>query len=215
MVREERPVKETVQYKIFKIINVVILLFVVYLTLFPFLNVLAQSFSGQAEINAGKVTLIPKGFNVETYKTILHDKIFWTSYRNTIVYTVVATVISMVMTTMFAYVLAKKRLMGRKFFTSFAVFTMFFHGGLIPNYVLIKSLGLTNTMWAIVVPGAISIFNMLIMKSFFEAMPEELEEAASIDGSSTYGTFLKIILPLSKPILATMVLFYAVANWNA
>jgi putative aldouronate transport system permease protein len=208
-------VKESVSYKIFKVVNVIILLLVVYVTLFPFLNVLAQSFSGQAEINAGKVNLIPKGFNVETYKTILHDKTFWTSYRNTIVYTVVATVISMVMTTMFAYVLAKKRLMGRKFFTSFAVFTMFFHGGLIPNYVLIKSLGLTNTMWAIVVPGAISIFNMLIMKSFFEAMPEELEEAASIDGSSTYGTFLKIILPLSKPILATMVLFYAVANWNA
>jgi putative aldouronate transport system permease protein len=207
--------KESVSYKIFKVVNVIILLLVVYVTLFPFLNVLAQSFSGQAEINAGKVNLIPKGFNVETYKTILHDKTFWTSYRNTIVYTVVATVISMVMTTMFAYVLAKKRLMGRKFFTSFAVFTMFFHGGLIPNYVLIKSLGLTNTMWAIVVPGAISIFNMLIMKSFFEAMPEELEEAASIDGSSTYGTFLKIILPLSKPILATMVLFYAVANWNA
>jgi putative aldouronate transport system permease protein len=215
VVREERTVKESVSYKIFKVVNVIILLLVVYVTLFPFLNVLAQSFSGQAEINAGKVNLIPKGFNVETYKTILHDKTFWTSYRNTIVYTVVATVISMVMTTMFAYVLAKKRLMGRKFFTSFAVFTMFFHGGLIPNYVLIKSLGLTNTMWAIVVPGAISIFNMLIMKSFFEAMPEELEEAASIDGSSTYGTFLKIILPLSKPILATMVLFYAVANWNA
>lgn len=215
MVGEERTVKETLSYKIFKVVNVFILLFVVYLTLFPFLNVLAQSFSGQAEINAGKVNLIPKGFNVETYKTILNDKTFWTSYRNTIVYTIVATAISMVMTTMFAYVLSKKRLMGRKFFTSFAVFTMFFHGGLIPNYILIKELGFTNTIWAVVIPGAISIFNMLIMKSFFEAMPEELEEAAAIDGSSTYRTFLQIILPLSKPILATMVLFYAVGNWNA
>lgn len=215
MVREERPVKETVQYKIFKVINVLILLLVIYVTLFPFLNVVAQSFSGQAEINAGKVNLIPKGFNLTTYQTILHDKTFWTSYRNTIVYTVLGTVIAMVMTTTFAYVLSKKRLMGRKFFTSMAIFTMFFNGGLIPNYILIKNLGWTNTIWAIVIPGAISIFNMLIMKSFFEAMPEELEEAASIDGSSTYGTFLKIILPLSKPILATMVLFYAVGNWNS
>ncbi|MEH7546730.1 MULTISPECIES: carbohydrate ABC transporter permease [Bacillaceae] len=207
--------KETVQYKIFKVINVLILLLVIYVTLFPFLNVIAQSFSGQAEINAGKVTLIPKGFNLTTYQTILHDKTFWTSYRNTIVYTVLGTLIAMVMTTTFAYVLSKKRLMGRKFFTSMAIFTMFFNGGLIPNYILIKNLGWTNTIWAIVIPGAISIFNMLIMKSFFEAMPEELEEAASIDGSSTYGTFLKIILPLSKPILATMVLFYAVGNWNS
>ncbi|MBT2657128.1 carbohydrate ABC transporter permease [Bacillus sp. ISL-18] len=207
--------KETIQSKIFKVINVIILLFVVYVTLFPFLNVVAQSFSGQAEINAGKVTLIPKGFNLTTYQTILHDKTFWTSYRNTIIYTVLGTLISMVMTTMFAYVLSKKRLMGRKFFTSMAIFTMFFNGGLIPNYILIKNLGWTNTIWAIVIPGAISIFNMLIMKSFFEAMPEELEEAAAIDGSSTYGTFLKIILPLSKPILATMVLFYAVGSWNS
>ncbi len=191
------------------------MLLVIYVTLFPFLNVIAQSFSGQAEINAGKVTLIPKGFNLTTYQTILHDKTFWTSYRNTIVYTVLGTLIAMVMTTTFAYVLSKKRLMGRKFFTSMAIFTMFFNGGLIPNYILIKNLGWTNTIWAIVIPGAISIFNMLIMKSFFEAMPEELEEAASIDGSSTYGTFLKIILPLSKPILATMVLFYAVGNWNS
>nr|WP_220185869.1 carbohydrate ABC transporter permease [Paenactinomyces guangxiensis] len=188
---------------------------VVFVTLFPFLNVVAQSFSDQAAINAGKVNLIPKGFNLETYKTILHDKAFWTSYRNTIIYTVVATLISMVMTTMLAYALSKKRLMGRKFFTSFAVFTMFFNGGLIPNYILIKTLGWTNTIWAMVIPGAISVFNMLIMKTFFESLPEELEEAAAIDGSSTYGTLIKIVLPLSKPILATMVLFYAVGNWNS
>jgi putative aldouronate transport system permease protein len=207
--------KETKSYKVFKVVNVIILLLVVYITLFPFLNVVAQSFSGRAQIEAGQVTLIPKGFNVLTYKTILHDKTFWTSYRNTVIYTVLATFISIVMTTMFAYVLSKKRLIGRKFFTSLAIFTMFFNGGLIPNYILIKTLGMTNTIWAMVIPGAISIFNMLIMKSFFEGMPEELEEAASIDGSTTYGTLVRIILPLSKPILATMVLFYAVGNWNS
>jgi putative aldouronate transport system permease protein len=207
--------KESVQYKIFKVINVLILLLVVYVTLFPFLNVVAQSFSGEAEINAGKVGLIPQGFNIETYQTVLKDQQFWVSYKNTILYTVVATTISMVMTTMFAYALSKKRLVGRQFFTKFAVFTMFFSGGLIPNYILIQQLGWGNTMWAVVVPGAISVFNMLIMKSFFENMPEELEEAASIDGSSTFGTLFRIILPLSKPILATMILFYAVGNWNS
>lgn len=207
--------KESISYKIFKVINVLILLLIVYVTLFPFLNVVAQSFSGRAEIEAGQVNLIPKGFNLTTYKLVLHDKTFWTSYRNTIVYTVIATLISIVMTTIFAYVLSKKRLIGRKFFTSFAIFTMFFNGGLIPNYILIKDLGWTNTIWAMVIPGAISIFNMLIMKSFFEGMPESLEEAAAIDGSSTYGTLFRIVLPLSKPILATMVLFYAVGNWNS
>ncbi|WP_299090508.1 carbohydrate ABC transporter permease [uncultured Metabacillus sp.] len=207
--------QESVQYKIFKVFNTIILLVIVFCTLYPFLNVIAQSFSSEAYINAGKVNLLPKGFNIETYKTVAEDKMFWINYKNTVVYTVVGTVISMFLTTIFAYALSKKRLVGRRFLTLFAVFTMFFNGGLIPNYVLINSLGFDNTMWAIVIPGAISIYNMLIMKSFFENMPEELEEAASIDGLNTYGILLKIILPLSKAVLATMVLFYAVGHWNS
>lgn len=207
--------KESIQYKIFKVFNVSILLLIIFLTLYPFLNVVAQSFSGEAAISSGEVNLFPKGFNVDTYKTVISDSMFWINYKNTVVYTVVGTAISMVMTTMFAYALSKKRLVGRKALTVFAVFTMFFNGGLIPNYVLINSLGMGNTMWAIVIPGAISIYNMLIMKSFFENMPEELEEAASIDGLSQYGILLKIVLPLSKAVMATMILFYAVAHWNS
>ncbi|GGH48701.1 carbohydrate ABC transporter permease [Paenibacillus silvae] len=207
--------QESRSYKVFKVFNVTFLLFIVFITLYPFLNVVAQSFSSEAYINSGKVSLFPRGFNVDTYKTISKDSMFWMNYKNTVVYTVVGTLISMFMTTIFAYALSKKRLMGRKFLTMFAVFTMFFSGGLIPNYVLINSLGFNNTMWALVVPGAISIYNMLIMKSFFENMPEELEEAAAIDGLSTYGILLRIILPLSKAVMATMVLFYAVAHWNS
>ncbi|WP_010677922.1 carbohydrate ABC transporter permease [Bacillus timonensis] len=207
--------KESASYKVFKVFNIVILLFIVFLTLFPFVNIIAQSFSSEAAIRSGQVSLLPKGFNIDTYKTVMADAMFWTNYKNTIIYTVVGTTINIVMTTMFAYALSKKRLAGRNFFIKFAVFTMFFNGGLIPNYILINNLGFTNTMWAIVIPGAISVFNMLIMKSFFENMPIELEEAASIDGCSTYGTMFRIILPLSKPILATMVLFYAVGNWNS
>ena len=207
--------RESVQYKVFKVFITIILLLIVFCTLYPFVNVVAQSFSSEAYINAGKVNLIPKGFNIDTYKTVASDSMFWVNYKNTVVYTVVGTAISMFLTTIFAYALSKRRLVGRRFLTLFAVFTMFFNGGLIPNYVLINGLGFGNTMWAIVIPGAISIYNMLIMKSFFENMPEELEEAASIDGLNTYGILLKIILPLSKAVIATMVLFYAVGHWNS
>ncbi len=203
------------QYKVFRVFNVIILVLIVALTFYPFINIVAQSFSSESYINSGKVNLWPKGFNVDTYKIIVKDSMFWINYKNTVVYTVVGTCIQMIMTTMFAYALSKKRLLGREFFTMFAVFTMFFGGGLIPNYVLVKSLGMGNTMWAIVVPGAISVFNMLIMKTFFQNIPDELEEAAIMDGSSTYGTLFKIVLPLSGPVLATMVLFYSVGNWNA
>jgi len=207
--------KESRSYKIFKVFNVILLIFIVALTFYPFLNIVAQSFSSESYINAGKVNIWPKGFNVDTYKIIVKDSMFWINYKNTVVYTIVGTAIQMVMTTMFAYALSKKRLLGREFFTMFAVFTMFFGGGLIPNYVLVKSLGFGNTMWAIVVPGAISVFNMLIMKTFFQNIPEELEEAAIMDGSSTYGTLFKIVLPLSLPVIATMILFYSVGNWNS
>lgn len=207
--------KESASYKVFKVFNVLILLGVVYLTLYPFVNIVAQSFSSEAQINAGNINLLPKGFNTDTYKVVASDKMFWTNYKNTVVYTVVGTAISLIMTTMFAYALSKKRLMGREFLTMFAVFTMFFSGGLIPNYVLITGLGFGNTMWAVVVPGAISVFYFLIMKTFFQNIPEELEEAAVMDGSTTYGVLFKIVLPLSKPIIATMILFYAVGHWNS
>ncbi|GIN09011.1 sugar ABC transporter permease [Shouchella clausii] len=207
--------QESIQYKIFKVFNVFILLVIVFCTLYPFLNVVAQSFSSEAYISAGEVNLIPKGFNMETYKTVIEDRMFWINYKNTVVYTVVGTAISMFFTTIFAYALSKRRLVGRRFLTLFAVFTMFFNGGLIPNYLLINNLGFHNTIWAIVIPGAISIYNMLIMKSFFENMPDELEEAAAMDGMNTYGILLKIVLPLSKAVMATMVLFYAVGHWNS
>ncbi|WP_457967573.1 carbohydrate ABC transporter permease [Arthrobacter sp. D1-29] len=207
--------KESRGVKAFRIFNLVFLLAVVFLTLYPFLNIIAQSFSSEGFINAGQVNLFPRGFNVETYKLILADSTFWNNYGNTVLYTVVATAISMVLTTSFAYAIAKKDLKGRSLFIGIAVFTMFFNGGLIPNYVLISSLGMRDSIWAVVLPNAISVFNLLIMKSFFENMPRELEEAAAIDGLTQYGVLFRVVLPLSKAIVATMVLFYAVANWNS
>ncbi|MFG2072375.1 carbohydrate ABC transporter permease [Nonomuraea maritima] len=202
-------------YRVFRVFNAVILTGVVVATLYPFLNIVAQSFSHERYILAGEVNLVPRGFNLTTYKIIASDPMFWTNYRNTVVYTVVATLVAMVLTTCYAYVLSKRHLKGRTFLIWVAVFTMFFNGGLIPNYVLVTSIGLKNTLWAIVLPNAISVFNLLVMKAFFENLPDELEEAAAIDGLNTYGILWRIVLPLSKAVIATMVLFYAVSFWNS
>lgn len=202
-------------HRAFQVFNALILTGVVVVTLYPFATIVAQSFSSEQAITAGHVNLVPRGFNLTTYKKVMSDSAFWTNYRNTVVYTVVATAISMVLTTCYAYVLSKRQLKGRRFLIGIALFTMFFNGGLIPNYVLVTDLGLRNSIWAIVLPNAVSVFNLLVMKAFFESMPEELEEAAAVDGLNTYGILARIVLPLSKAVLATMVLFYAVSFWNS
>jgi putative aldouronate transport system permease protein len=210
-----RGIRPSRGYRVFQAVNGVVLTGVIVVTLLPFVNIIARSFSGESFIRSGQVSLWPRGFNLTTYERVMTDSLFWTNYRNTVVYTVVATAIAMVMTTCYAYVLSKKHLKGRGLLVGIAVFTMFFHGGLIPNYVLVNSLGMRNTIWAIVIPNAINVFNLLVMKAFFESLPVELEEAAAVDGSNTYRTLLRIILPLSKAVLATMVLFYAVMFWNS
>jgi putative aldouronate transport system permease protein len=199
----------------FNAINAVILTGVVVATLYPFINILARSVSEEHAIRAGQVNLLPKGFNLGTYKTVMADGTFWTNYGRTVEYTVIGTIISLVLTTCYAYVTSKKQLRGRALLIGIAVFTLFFNGGIIPNYVLVSHLGMRDTLWAIVLPNAISVFNLLVMKAFFETLPVELEEAAEVDGMNTYGILLRIVLPLSKAIIATMVLFYAVAYWNS
>ncbi|MDG4775184.1 carbohydrate ABC transporter permease [Solwaraspora sp. WMMD792] len=212
--RPRRP-DDTRGYRIFRAVNGIILTGVVIVTLYPFANIIARSLSDEGYIRSGQVNIIPRGFNLDTYRLVMSDSMFWTNYRNTIVYTVTATVISIVLTTCYAYVLSKKDLKGRSALVGIAVFTMFFSGGLIPNYVLITSLGLKNSIWAIVLPNAINVFNLLVMKAFFESLPTELEEAAAVDGLNTYGILWRIVIPLSKAIIATMVLFYAVSFWNS
>ncbi len=213
---ETGVIRESLGYRVFRGVNAIVLLLVCVVTLYPFLNLIAKAFSSEGYIAAGKVNLIPMGFNLDTFKVVLGDGMFWTNYGNTVVYTVVGTIVAMALTTTYAYALSRPQLKGKTFFVGIAVFTMFFSGGLIPNYILVASfLGWRNSIWAIVVPGALSVFNLLVMKSFFENFPAELEEAAAIDGLSTYGIFLRIVLPLSKPVLATMTLFYAVAQWNS
>ncbi|AZM74931.1 carbohydrate ABC transporter permease [Streptomyces sp. KPB2] len=212
MVNADRPTRG---HRVFQRVNGLILTGVVVVTLYPFLNIVARSFSGEQQIRAGEVTLWPKGFNLTTYKIVFQDGTFWRNYGNTVFYTVVSTAVAMVLTTCYAYVLSKKNLKGRGVLVGIAVFTMFFSGGLIPTYVLVTSLDLKNTVWALALPNAISVFNLLVMKAFFESLPDELEEAAQIDGLNTYGILFRIVLPLSKAVVATMVLFYSVSFWNS
>lgn len=210
-----RGLKDSTSYRVFRVFNAVFMVLVMIIMLYPFMTIVAQSFSNEAAIRSGQVNAFPVGFNLTTYKTVMNDAMFWRNYGNTVLYTVVATAISMLLTTTYAYVLSKKQLRGRNGFIGIAVFTMFFGGGMIPHYVLISALGFRNTIWAVVIPGAISVFNLLVMKAFFENMPDELEEAAAIDGLGTYRTLLRVVLPLSKAVIATMVLFYSVSFWNS
>lgn len=208
-------IRKTKGNSIFRIINVVIMLVVAFITLFPVLNILAKSFSDMKSLTENSVVLWPHGFNLDTYQTITKDLEFWTGYKNTIIYTILGTVINLFMTTIFAYALSVPRLKGRRVLMAFVVFTMFFNGGMIPNYMIVLNTGLINSIWSVVIPGAINTFNLIVMRTFFDGIPKELEEAASIDGMNTYGILMRIILPVSKPIIATMVLFYAVAMWNS
>lgn len=202
-------------YRVFQVVNAAVLAGIVLVTLYPFVNIIARSFSGMTYIYSGQVNLVPRGFNLTSYRAVLADSSFWIDYRNTVVYTAVSTFISMFLTTTYAYVLSKKHLRGRSVLIGIAVLTMFFSGGLIPNYILINSLGMRDTIWALVVPNAISVFNLLVMKAFFETLPVELEEAAEVDGVDTYRILLRIVMPLSKAVIATMTLFYAVSFWNS
>lgn len=208
-------IKPSKGYRAFQVFNTVIMVLIVFVTLYPFIYLIAQSMSSEAAVSAGKVTFYPIDFTMATYKYLLRDDSFFRFYGNTIIYSVVGTLISVGGTALLAYPLSKSKLRLNKFFTPFVVFTMYFTGGLIPNYILVTQwLHLGDTIWAVVLPGAISTFNLLLMKSFFAGLPEELEEAAAIDGLGVYGIFVKIILPLSKPIIATMTLFYLVGIWN-
>ncbi|MFC7376784.1 MULTISPECIES: carbohydrate ABC transporter permease [unclassified Brachybacterium] len=207
-------IKDSRSYRIFTVINTTALILLCGVMLYPFIMLVAQSFSSAGAINAGKVSVFPVDFNIDTYRAVANNADFWRSYGNTVLYTVLGTTIAMALTTTYAFVLSKKHLRGRSLLIGIAVFTMFFNGGIVPNYVLISSLGMKNTMWAVILPPALSVFNLLVMKAFFENLPTELEEAAHIDGLSWFGIFFRITLPLSKAVIATMVLFYSVQYWN-
>ncbi|WP_376775340.1 carbohydrate ABC transporter permease [Cohnella nanjingensis] len=182
--------------------------------LVPFLYMIALSLSSNNAIISQKVTLWPVEFTLETYKTILSDTEMIYTLGYTIVLTVLYTFACMFLTICAAYPLTKKRLKGRNTILTLMIFTMYFGGGLIPTYILVKNLALTNTMMGLILPGAMSVFNMIILKTFFTELPENLEESAAIDGCNDLGILVRIVLPLSLPAIATLSLFYAVDRWN-
>ncbi|MEH7548212.1 carbohydrate ABC transporter permease [Neobacillus vireti] len=202
--------------KIFDTINFIFLTLICLAVLYPLYFVVIASISNPDLVYNGSVWLLPKEITFEGYKRIFSDSKIWLGYKNTIIYTVLGTAVQLSLTLMAAYALSRKDLYGKSFFMLMILFTMFFSGGLIPTYLVVKDLGMLNTMWAMIIPKAIAVWNLIVARSFFESsIPNELLEAGKIDGCSNTRFFLKIVLPLSKPIIAVMVLFYAVGNWNS
>ena len=207
-------IKESGSYRVFKVFNAIILTLISVAMLYPFLYLVAQSFSSTQAIVAGQVGLIPKDFNISTYKYVITDGKFIPYYGNTIVYSIIGTVCALLFSALLAYPLSKAELYGGKAINKFIIFTMYFSGGMIPNYILMVSLGLRDTVASFILPGMISTYYAILMRSFFLTLPRELEEAGEIDGLDLWGVFWRIAIPLSKPIIATMTLFYVVQYWN-
>lgn len=208
-------IKESMGSRIFQVSVYIIVGLVMIACLYPFYYIAIVSVSNGMDVMKGVVKLFPVGLNFESYKIVLKDPNIGRSYINTIVYTIVGTAGNIIFTTLCAYPLSRKKFYGRNAFTMMIVFTMFFGGGMIPSYLVVQNLHMINTIWALVLPGAISTYNMIIMRTFFTGIPESLNESAYIDGANDIQIFSKIILPLSLPVIATMVLFYSVDHWNS
>lgn len=185
-------------------------------TLYPLIYVVSASFSEPSEVINGNIWLLPKNVTLDGYEMILDYDPIWIGYRNTIFYTVFGTAFNLLLTLPCAYSLSRRDFRGRKGIMLLFTFTMFFSGGMIPLYLIIRNLGMIDTVWAVVLPGAISVHNLIIAKSFFSSsIPFELQESAFVDGCSNIRTLLTIIIPLSAPILAVLTMYYGVAHWNA
>lgn len=216
MVQRNRINNTRIKNMIFDIIIYGILVAVAIITIVPFLQVITISLSPPHIASTYGLHLFPKEIDLNGYKSILKHNTIWTSYGNTIIRTVLGTGISMILYVMGAYPLAKKHLPHRKFWTLFVIFTMYFSGGMIPGYLLVNNwLEISNTIWALVLPGAMSAYNLIIVRNFFESIPDSLEESAKIDGASDMTILFKIVIPLSKPCLATVSLWCIVAHWNS
>lgn len=205
---------QTIKNKIFDYTAAFIVLLSVFVCLVPFLYILSQSLSSNRAIISQVVTIYPIDFNIEAYKVVFGDASMLYSMFYTVILTVVFSLLALTVTILAAYPLTKKRLKGRNVLLLVMLFTMYFSGGLIPDYLNVKILGLLNTPWALVLPGMMSVYYMIILKSFFQNLPDSLEEAAHLDGCNELQILLKIVLPLSKPALATITLLYAVFRWN-
>ena len=198
----------------FDIMVYIVIALVCAIMIYPFLNVIAVSLTSYSEYLKNPMMIFPAKLDLAAFKYVLTNNQVHISYINTIIVTVAGTVIGIALLILTAYPLSKSHLKGRSFFMNLVVFTMMFNGGLVPNYLLIKSLKLNNTLWALILPGLINVHNMLIIKNYYESLPESIEESAKIDGASNITILFKFVMPLSLPVFATIALFIAVALWN-
>lgn len=200
---------------LFSVINTILMLGLAIVILYPIIYITAVSLSDTAAVVQGQVTLLPKGFNFDAYVQVLKDERIPRAYMNTIFYTTLGTSINLLLTAIAAYPLSRKDFFGRKVFMVGIVITMFLNPGIIPNYLIVQELGLIDSVWALVLPNAIWTFELIILKSFYENMSEGLREAAVVDGASEYRILFQIMIPLSKPALASIGLFYFMGHWNS
>ena len=206
---------DTMASKIFDGFNVIFLIAFAVVTTLPFVYIIAGSFASQAEITARGFFFIPREPRLEAYEYIFASRLLPRAMVVSVLMTVVGTFVSMLMTITFAYPLSKRYLPGRNVMLMLVIFTMLFSGGMIPTFLAVRALGLLNNFWALILPNAISVWNLIILKNFFQGIPADLEEAARIDGASDMQVFVKIVLPLSTAAIATFSLFYAVGYWNS
>lgn len=214
--RKHHPIRDTLGDRLFYAVCYLITALFMLAVLYPLVYILSASFSSAEAITSGRMWLYPVDFSLVGYKYILKYDAIWLGYRNTLFYTFAGTLINVAMTMTCAYGLSRRGMRGRRFFTMLFTFTMIFSGGMIPSYLLMKNLKLLNTVWCMLLPGAISAYNLIVAKTFIEnSIPGDLLEAARIDGCSDVRFFFSIVLPLSKAILAVLLLMYAAAHWNA
>lgn len=200
---------------LFDFLNVVLMLFIGIIMLYPIVYIVAVSFSDSYYIAQNKITFFPRGFNIDAYKMIFVNNKIPRAYLNTLIYTGIGTLLSVLLTATSAYPLSKKTFFGKRFFMMAIIITMFFNGGMIPNFIIVQKLGMIDTIWAMLLPNAIWTFELIILKSFYESISPSLYESAIIDGASEYRILFQIIIPLSKAALASIALFYFMGQWNS
>lgn len=210
----KRKIETSLASKIFDVFNFLFLALIAFTTLYPFWDTAVTSFSSLRSYLATSFHIWPSEWSFEAYDYMLKQGDLWNSYLNTLFVTIVGTAINMIITAMAAYVLSKEGLKGQRIFMFLIVFTMLFQGGMIPTYIIVDTLYLTDSLWAMILPTAVNTYNLIVLRTFFFQNPVEIEESASIDGCSDVGIFFRIVLPISKPGLLTVTLYYAIAHWN-
>lgn len=207
-------VRESLQDRIFNFVNVLVMFFVLLIILYPLYFIVIASFSEPALVNSGQVLFFPKGVTLEGYQRMFQNAELWLGYGNSLIYMAGGTLLSLAMTIPAAFALSYKHTRGKRFFTFLFTFTMMFNGGMIPTYLVVKGLGWLNTRWILMINGGFTAYNLVVSRTFMQNIPTELLEAADIDGASVAQCFFRVVLPLSKAIIAVMALFYGIARWN-